>query len=87
MLLSRNTTPERLRAIAYIEQAVSVLSDHSEERDENGEVCTIHFMNHEVQLIGLLRAPQIYPLDERLWLLTTTYNAVSLTKLLSGATR
>ncbi|KAI0033707.1 meiosis protein SPO22/ZIP4 like-domain-containing protein [Vararia minispora EC-137] len=53
MLLSRSTTPDRLKAVAYIEQAVAVLNDHADDRDERGE---------------------IYPLDERYWLLTTSYN-------------
>ncbi|VDB86539.1 unnamed protein product [Peniophora sp. CBMAI 1063] len=53
MLLSKNTTPDRLRTITYIEQGVSVLGEHSQERDDRGEV---------------------YPLDERHWLVTTSYN-------------
>jgi hypothetical protein len=41
MLLARNTTPDRLKAVAYIEQAVAVLEDHADDRDEQGEVSLV----------------------------------------------
>ncbi|KAI0318005.1 meiosis protein SPO22/ZIP4 like-domain-containing protein [Amylostereum chailletii] len=53
MLLSRNAAPDRLKAVGYVEQALAVLTEHSEDRDEHGET---------------------FPLDEREWLMTTSYN-------------
>ncbi|OCH94172.1 hypothetical protein OBBRIDRAFT_810677 [Obba rivulosa] len=52
ILLSRNTTADRAKAIGYVEQAVSVLEDHAAEADTE----------------------DIYPVDERQWLLGTSYN-------------
>ncbi|KAA1468362.1 hypothetical protein DENSPDRAFT_459873 [Dentipellis sp. KUC8613] len=53
VLLSRNTAPDRLKAIGYIEQAISVLEDNAGAADGSDEV---------------------YPVDERYWLLATSYN-------------
>ncbi|KAI0727576.1 hypothetical protein C8Q72DRAFT_839118 [Fomitopsis betulina] len=50
MLLSRNTAEDRTRAIGYVEQAVHVLEDHTQD------------------------GAQAYPIDERQWLLGTSYN-------------
>ncbi|KAI9509875.1 hypothetical protein F5148DRAFT_1282528 [Russula earlei] len=52
MLLARNTAPDRLRAICYIEQAIGVLEEHG--ADDVGD--------------------ETYPMDERYWLLTSSYN-------------
>ncbi|KAI0307448.1 hypothetical protein B0F90DRAFT_1812932 [Multifurca ochricompacta] len=52
MLLSRNTAPDRLKAIGYVEQAIAVLEEHG--GDGDGE--------------------ETYPMDERYWLLTSSYN-------------
>lgn len=38
ILLSRNTAPDRARAINYIEQAITVLDEHGEMSDDGGEV-------------------------------------------------
>ncbi|EPS99649.1 hypothetical protein FOMPIDRAFT_1124216, partial [Fomitopsis schrenkii] len=54
MLLSRNTAEDRTKAIGYVEQAVHVLEDHTQDAD-----------------FGLREA---YPIDERQWLLGTSYN-------------
>jgi hypothetical protein len=40
MLLARNTAPDRLKAIGYIEQAISVLEEHGGD-DAGDEVMTI----------------------------------------------
>ncbi|TFY60989.1 hypothetical protein EVG20_g7223 [Dentipellis fragilis] len=53
VLLSRNTAPDRLKAIGYIEQAISVLEDNAGAADGSDEV---------------------YPVDERYWLIATSYN-------------
>ncbi|KAH9964596.1 hypothetical protein BC827DRAFT_1265857 [Russula dissimulans] len=52
MLLARNTAPDRLKAIDYIEQAIVVLEEHG--GDDVGD--------------------ETYPIDERYWLLTSSYN-------------
>ena len=39
MLLARNTAPDRLKAIAYIEQAIVVLEEHGGDGDDD-EVIT-----------------------------------------------
>ncbi|GBE78570.1 hypothetical protein BKA93DRAFT_799652 [Sparassis latifolia] len=52
ILLSKNTSADRLRAIGYVEQAITVMGEHSAETEN-----------------------QIYPMDERHWLLGTSYNA------------
>jgi len=52
MLLARNTAPDRLKAINYIEQAIVVLEEHG--GDDVGD--------------------NTYPIDERYWLLTSSYN-------------
>ncbi|KAF8480818.1 hypothetical protein DFH94DRAFT_691907 [Russula ochroleuca] len=52
MLLARNTAPDRLKAIGYIEQAIIVLEEHG--GDDVGD--------------------ETYPIDERYWLLTSSYN-------------
>ncbi|KAI0248099.1 hypothetical protein BJV78DRAFT_1132012, partial [Lactifluus subvellereus] len=52
MLLARNTAPDRLKAIGYIEQAIVVLEEHG--GDDNSD--------------------ETYPMDERYWLLTSSYN-------------
>jgi len=52
ILLSRNSPADRAKALGYVEQAVAVLEEHSDDlRDEN-----------------------VYPMDERQWLLGTSYN-------------
>ncbi|KAJ3558726.1 hypothetical protein NM688_g744 [Phlebia brevispora] len=53
VLLARNTSSDRAKAIGYIEQAVAVLEDHSMDDQDNLNV---------------------YPMDERQWLLGTSYN-------------
>jgi hypothetical protein len=40
ILLARNTTPDRLKAISYIEQAIVVLEEHGGD-DVGDEVMTI----------------------------------------------
>ncbi|KAI0271679.1 hypothetical protein BC834DRAFT_922404 [Gloeopeniophorella convolvens] len=52
MLLARNAAPDRLKAIGYVEQAISVLEEHG--GDDDGD--------------------EAYPMDERYWLLTSSYN-------------
>lgn len=52
-LLSRNTAPDRLKAVGYIEQAISVLKEHCDLSDTSD---------------------QVYPIDERYWLMATAYN-------------
>ncbi|KAN0121444.1 hypothetical protein V8E52_003340 [Russula decolorans] len=52
MLLARNTAPDRLKAIGYVEQALVVLEEHG--GDDVGD--------------------ETYPMDERYWLLTSSYN-------------
>ncbi|KAJ7160549.1 meiosis protein SPO22/ZIP4 like-domain-containing protein [Mycena crocata] len=49
IILARNTSADRLKAIGYVEQAVSVIEDNSEGDDA-------------------------YPIEERNWLLGTSYN-------------
>ncbi|KIK65861.1 hypothetical protein GYMLUDRAFT_950153 [Collybiopsis luxurians FD-317 M1] len=49
IILARNTSADRLKAIGYVEQAVNVM-EQSNESDET------------------------YPMDERFWLLATSYN-------------
>ena len=39
MLLARNTAPDRLKAISYIEQAIVVLEEHGGDSDDD-EVIT-----------------------------------------------
>ena len=38
ILLSRNTAPDRLKSLGYIEQAISVLQEHGDDRDESDSV-------------------------------------------------
>jgi hypothetical protein len=40
MLLARNTAPDRLKAIGYIEQAIVVLEEHGRADDNVDEVKT-----------------------------------------------
>jgi hypothetical protein len=40
MLLARNTAPDRLKAIGYIEQAIVVLEEHGSADDNVDEVKT-----------------------------------------------
>jgi len=47
--LARNTPADKVKAIGYVEQALSVIEEHS---DNN----------------------ELYPMDERQWLLATAYN-------------
>ncbi|KAK1222658.1 sporulation-specific protein 22 [Marasmius sp. AFHP31] len=49
IILARNASEDRLKAIGYVEQATSVMEEHNE-------------------------GDEAYPMDERLWLLGTTYN-------------
>jgi len=49
ILLARNTSGDRVKAIGYVEQAATVIEDN-----HNGE--------------------EPYPMDERQWLLATSYN-------------
>ncbi|KAF8525122.1 hypothetical protein BU17DRAFT_42114 [Hysterangium stoloniferum] len=58
ILLAKNTVTDRAKAVGYIEQAVSVLEDNCQEGSENAS-----FQCHI-----------IYPMDERQWLLSTSYN-------------
>ncbi|GJE98003.1 SPO22 domain-containing protein [Phanerochaete sordida] len=52
ILLSRNSSADRAKALRYVEQAVAVLEEHTDDlHDEN-----------------------VYPMDERQWLLGTSYN-------------
>jgi len=53
ILLCRNTSPDRLKAVGYVEQAIAVMDDNNETQDEVSD---------------------LYPLDERHWLLATSYN-------------
>ncbi|KAF8060777.1 meiosis protein SPO22/ZIP4 like-domain-containing protein, partial [Lyophyllum atratum] len=50
ILLARNTSEDRVKAIGYVEQALSVIEDSHDDIDEP------------------------YPMDERQWLLATSYN-------------
>lgn len=71
ILLSRNTAADRIKAIGYVEQAVQVLEDHSKE--SNSQVSgTVLFI---LYILADRDPPnQVYPLDERQWLLGTAYN-------------
>lgn len=53
ILLSRNDTPDRIKALGYVEQAFTVMDSSI---DDSSEV------------------NQFYPMDERQWLLGTSYN-------------
>ncbi|KAF7311279.1 hypothetical protein MKEN_01029500 [Mycena kentingensis (nom. inval.)] len=53
ILLARNAGGDRVRAIGYVEQAVSVIEEHSGAAGQGDDV---------------------YPIDERNWLLGTAYN-------------
>ncbi|KAI0063230.1 hypothetical protein BV25DRAFT_1899548 [Artomyces pyxidatus] len=71
MLLSRNTAPDRLKAIGYIEQAISVLEEHG--GDQDGEEEVTH-LPHRGRTTNALVNVKVYPMDERYWLLTSSYN-------------
>jgi hypothetical protein len=45
MLLARNTAPDRLKAIGYIEQAIIVLEEHGS--DDNGDEVITTPLTHE----------------------------------------
>jgi hypothetical protein len=47
MLLARNTAPDRLKAIGYIEQAIIVLEEHGS--DDNGDEVMTTPLTHEPQ--------------------------------------
>lgn len=71
ILLARNSQSDRAKAINYVEQAASVMDDNS-----NGE-STEEVSSRLYQRKGLHRLGcglQIYPPDEAMWLLATTYN-------------
>ncbi|THG97385.1 hypothetical protein EW026_g4602 [Hermanssonia centrifuga] len=54
ILLARNSTSDRTKAVGYVEQAVAVLEEHSQNLQQEME--------------------NVYPMDERQWLLGTSYN-------------
>ena len=67
MLLSRNTSEDRTRAIGYVEQAVHVLEDRL---DDDAQVpLTLPSLSAQ-----LTSPHEAYPTDERQWLLGTSYN-------------
>jgi hypothetical protein len=76
MLLARNTAPDRLKAIGYIEQAIVVLEEHGSAGDNGDEVKTTCLPSPRPSdlLFCCLPGQKIYPMDERYWLLTSSYN-------------
>lgn len=60
---------DRKKAVGYVEQAISVLEDHSSESDDH-EVA-VSPITIVTELIPRL---EFVPMDERQWLLGTTYN-------------
>lgn len=55
ILLSRNTVPDRSRAVHYIEQAITVLDKHGDVSEEGAQVCrpTLQYSQYRPQLISL----------------------------------
>lgn len=71
ILLSKNSASDRAKALGYVEQAVAVLEDYANDsRDEN--VSSLFGQPIERTEGGVLS--QVYPMDERQWLLGTSYN-------------
>lgn len=68
-MLSRNTPTDRTKSFGYVEQAVAVIEEHSAAGDEND----VHPMFQCFEASPDANS-QIYPVDERLWLLGTAYN-------------
>jgi hypothetical protein len=73
MLLARNTAPDRLKAIDYIEQAIIVLEEHGGD-DVGEEVMTIWPLDQVTHPLCCSSPVKTYPMDERYWLLTSSYN-------------
>ncbi|KAF8330322.1 uncharacterized protein EI90DRAFT_3154952 [Cantharellus anzutake] len=69
ILLARNGAADRQKALGFIEQAVEVIRD-AVESSENGEVLIIPGLS-----IAFHRLFQEYPMDERQWAFTISYNA------------
>lgn len=70
-MLARNTAADRAKALGYIEQAVAVLEDHTTDDQDDQNVRP---REHCCVLAEHVSASQIYPMDERQWLLGTAYN-------------
>lgn len=74
MLLARNTAPDRLKAIGYIEQAIIVLEEHGGD-DVGDEVTDDDLATWPGDSLFCYPCPgKTYPMDERYWLLTSSYN-------------
>jgi hypothetical protein len=72
MLLARNTAPDRLKAIGYIEQAIVVLEEHGGDSDDEEVINPLFPPNSDSFFCH--SGDKTYPMDERYWLLTTCYN-------------
>lgn len=68
ILLARNTPADRVKAVGYVEQAVGVVEDNNDDGSEN--VSQKVFLWSCMSLTG----QKMYPVDERQWLLSTSYN-------------
>lgn len=71
ILLSRNSPADRAKAIGYVEQAVAVLREHSDAGDEQD----VNQFSRNLSRRGTSNIfDQVFPFDERQWLLGTAYN-------------
>ena len=72
IILARNTTTDRTKAIGYVEQALAVIEDHND-GDEVRYKC-FHMPCTTADGMMDFNLLQPYPMDERQWLLATSYN-------------
>ena len=71
ILLSRSTPADRTKALGYVDQAVAVLEEHGEVQEGNDvhpDAKDSQQASHSHPLL------QVYPTDERQWLLGTADN-------------
>lgn len=69
ILLSRNSAADRAKALGYAEQGFAVMESSGNDPEDPNQACSV--LLHPRQLLILL---QFYPIDERQWLLATSYN-------------
>jgi len=76
LCLARGGNQDRLKALGYVEQAITTLKDHTGRQDSEVWLpfaipATLDDLNNDT--FGNFQ--QDYPLDERQWLLATSFNA------------
>lgn len=69
ILLSRNSPSDRTKALGYVEQAVAVLDQYAHDPDNENVSASFGAIQRAESGVS-----QVYPMDERQWLLGTSYN-------------